>query len=102
MQEVSTVAFYDIGDFVKVNSNTIQLTDTDELTEDQRRAVKAYKQTTGKTESIEVTMHDKIGALKLLNDMNGGSPRASKEGVGDVEVSGPVTVVFGEKGSKIA
>lgn len=92
MQEVSTIAFYDIGDYVQVRANTVLLTDTDVLTEDQRRAVKKYKETKGKTESIEVEMHDKVKALALLDSMNGGGDK--KGGTFNFNAPAPVQIVF--------
>jgi phage terminase small subunit len=100
VQETSAIAFYDIGEFVRVRGNTVTLTDTDELTDDQRKAVKSYKQTSGKVESLEVTMHDKVAALKLLDQLNGGSPRRDGKSEGSLEVSGPVTVVLSPKESQ--
>lgn len=72
VEELSCIAFYDVADHVAVRKNTVLLTDTDELTEDQRRAVKRYKQTTGeKSESLEVEFHDKVKAAELLAKING-------------------------------
>jgi len=75
LEELSVLAFYDIRDFVEVRSNTVNIRDTDELLDDQARAVKRYKQTTGKSESVEVEMHDKIKALELMAKMNGDMPQ---------------------------
>lgn len=72
IEELSCIAFYDVSRHVVVRANTIQLTDTEELTEDERRAVKRYKQTTGeKSESLEVELHDKVKAAELLAKING-------------------------------
>ncbi len=79
MDELGALAFYDPGDHVQVRDNTVTITDTDKLTDDQRRAIKRVKMTTGKTESIEVEFHDKIKALDLLDQING-LPRAARGG----------------------
>lgn len=72
IEELASIAFCDISDHVRVRLNTIELTDTDDLTEDQRRAVKRYKQTTGdKQSSLEVEFHDKVRAAELLAKING-------------------------------
>lgn len=71
IEELSAIAFYDAGDHVKVEGRRVVLTDTDDLTDDQRRAVKRYKQTTGKTECLEVEFHDKVKALETLAKVNG-------------------------------
>lgn len=82
IQELSCLAFYDVGDHITVVGNTVLLEDTDALTDDQRRAVKRYKQQTGKVESIEVEFHDKVRALDLLDRVNGGGHK----GGGDFNV----------------
>jgi hypothetical protein len=91
IEELSAVAFYDVVDHVQVVDGrpeaerdldpegrvsapvrNVVLATTDQLTEDQRRAVKRYKQTTGeKSQSIEVEFHDKVKALDLLAKING-------------------------------
>lgn len=71
IQELTHLAFYDVTDHVQLRKDTVVFTDTADLTAEQMKAVKGYKQTTGKSESIEVTFHDKVKALELLAKMNG-------------------------------
>ncbi len=100
MEELSVLAFYDVTDFVRLNRDTVVFTDTDELTEDQRRAIKRIKETTGKTESIEVEFHDKIRALDLLDRMNGGGPKGNS-GSG-AEVTVPIQVNIDQRNASVA
>lgn len=77
MEELSTLAFYDPTDMVTVQNNIVAVTDTAKLTDDQRRAIRRVKKTTGKTISLEIEFHDKIKALDLLDQLNG-IPRVGK------------------------
>jgi phage terminase small subunit len=91
IEELSVLAFYDIGDMVTVRENTVTIRDTDDLTDDQRRAVRRYKQTTGKVESIEVEMHDKVRALELLASVNGDKARPGDPSA-KAQFSGPIQI----------
>jgi phage terminase small subunit len=104
LQELAAIAFADTTDFVQIvevesykraangdyeldedfkripqNYEMVTLKPTDQLTKFQRKAIKTIKQ--GK-EGIEITLHDKKGALELLG-------RNAKLFVDKTELSGP-------------
>jgi phage terminase small subunit len=72
MDELAALSFYDVSDYITVRKNTVTIKDLTTLTEDQRKAVKRYKQTKGKTNCTEIEFHDKVKAIELLDRMNGG------------------------------
>jgi phage terminase small subunit len=104
LQELAAIAFADTTDFVQIVQHktykkniheeyvldenferiptyyeTVDLKPTDQLTKFQRKAIKTIKQ--GK-EGIEITLHDKKGALELLG-------RNAKLFTDKTELSGP-------------
>lgn len=64
LRELAAIGFARTTDFVKITpSGRVQLTPTDELTEEQGRAVASIKE--GK-HGVELRLHDKLGALHLI------------------------------------
>jgi len=64
LKELARVAFADPGDVVKVDSDGhVRVTPTDQLTEDQRRAIQSVSQT---AEGVKIKMGDKLRALELV------------------------------------
>ena len=64
LQELAVIGFSRATDFVQLDENgRVILTPTDDLTEEQRRAVASIKE--GKF-GVELRLHDKLSALQLL------------------------------------
>lgn len=63
IQELAKVAFANGTMYAQVTGGTVVLTETDQLTEDQRAAISGIKE--GKY-GIEVNTYDKVRALELL------------------------------------
>ncbi len=72
IEELTALSFYEVGDYIAIRKNTVQITDTDELDVRQMKAFKRVKQVRGKSPSMEVEFHDKIKAMELLDRMTGG------------------------------
>lgn len=89
IQELSVLAFSDITRLIRVEGGQVWIDDTADLSEDERRAIKKIKQTEGKTTTLEVEFHDKVSALRVLNEVNGGSGRERDKGEekGSVQVN---------------
>lgn len=83
IQELAKVAFANGAAFARVvgGGTRVELTDTDQLTDDQRAAISCVKE--GKY-GIEVSTYDKVRALELLGkhlgvfDSRGGKPIAGE------------------------
>lgn len=63
LRELAAIGFAQATDFVQIRDNRVYLTETDRLTDEQKRAVAGIKE--GKF-GIELKLHDKIHALQLL------------------------------------
>lgn len=72
IEELSALSFYETGDFLQIRKNTLYITDTDQLTPHQMKALKRVKQTKGKSPAFEIEFHDKVKAMELLDRMTGG------------------------------
>lgn len=63
IKELASIAFLDTTELVKVKGRRVMLTNTEDLTEGQRRAVASIKK--GKN-GVELSTYDKIKALELI------------------------------------
>jgi phage terminase small subunit len=63
LQELAAIGFSRTTDFAQIRGGAVRLTETDELTDEQKRAVAGIKE--GKY-GIELKLHDKIHALQLI------------------------------------
>jgi phage terminase small subunit len=63
IKELATIAFLDTTELVKVKGRRVMLTNTEDLTEGQRRAIASIKK--GKN-GVELSTYDKIKALELI------------------------------------
>lgn len=64
LKELARVAFADPGDIVKVDERgRVKVTPTEQLTEDQRRAIQSVSQT---ADGVKIKMGDKLRALELV------------------------------------
>lgn len=63
LQELAAIAFAKGTDYASVISGIVMVNDTEELTEEQKAAIVAIKQT---KEGVEVKLADKMKALELL------------------------------------
>lgn len=63
LQELAAIGFSRTTDFAQICGGAVRLTETDKLTDEQKRAVAGIKE--GKY-GIELKLHDKIHALQLI------------------------------------
>lgn len=63
LQELAAVGFARATDFAQICGNAVKLTETNELTDEQKRAVAGIKE--GK-HGIELKLYDKVHALHLI------------------------------------
>ena len=63
IKELASIAFLDTTELVKVKGRRVMLTNTEDLTEGQRRAIASIKK--GKN-GVELSTYDKIKALELI------------------------------------
>lgn len=63
LRELAAIAFAKGTDYASIISGMVMVTDTGELTEEQKAAIVAIKQT---KEGVEVKLADKLKALELL------------------------------------
>lgn len=63
VRELAAVAFADLSGIVTLRNGCVYIQDTDELTDEQRRAIAGIKETQA---GIEIKMNDKLKALELL------------------------------------
>ena len=63
LQELAAIGFSRATDFAQIRGGAVRLTETDELADEQKRAVAGIKE--GKY-GIEMKLHDKIHALHLI------------------------------------
>lgn len=74
LRELAAIGFSRATDFARIHGNAVELTETDELTDEQKRAVAGIKE--GKY-GIELKLYDKVHALQLIGQhlgMFGGKP----------------------------
>jgi phage terminase small subunit len=63
LSALHSIAFSDFTDYIRVEDGAVVVTDTCQLTDDQRAAIAGIKDT-GK--GVEIKLHDKQKALELL------------------------------------
>ena len=63
VRELAAVAFADVTEVASVRQGVVRLRSTDELTEEQRRAIAGIKETQA---GVEIKFNDKLKALELL------------------------------------
>lgn len=63
VRELAAVAFADVTEVASVRYGVVRLRSTDELTEEQRRAIAGIKETQA---GVEIKFNDKLKALELL------------------------------------
>lgn len=63
LRELAAIGFAKATDFVQIRDSRVRLSETDSLTDEQKRAIAGIKE--GKF-GIELKLHDKIKALELL------------------------------------
>ena len=63
LQELAAIGFSKATDFAQIRGGAVRLTETDDLADEQKRAVAGIKE--GKY-GIELKLHDKIHALHLI------------------------------------
>jgi phage terminase small subunit len=67
IEELGKLAFADVTDIVKVKDGRVIVTDTDQLSPDQRASIAEISETVGGGgRTVKVRMHDKISALDRL------------------------------------
>jgi phage terminase small subunit len=67
IEELGKLAFADVTGIVKVKAGQVIVTDTDELTADQRASIAEISETIGEGgRTIKVKLHDKLSALDKL------------------------------------
>lgn len=67
IEELGKLAFADVTGIVKVKDGCVIVTDTDELTADQRASIAEISETVGEGgRTIKVKLHDKLSALDKL------------------------------------
>jgi hypothetical protein len=67
MEEIGALAFSDFTDYVQVAAGRYQVRDLDDLTKEQRTAIKSIRSVqTPDGPRIEIELHDKMGALRQL------------------------------------
>lgn len=67
IEELGKLAFSSITDVVKVKNGQVIVTDTDDLTPDQRASIAEISETVGEGgRTIKVKLHDKLSALDKL------------------------------------
>lgn len=84
LRELAAIGFAKATDFVQIRDSRVHLSETDSLTDEQRRAIAGIKE--GKF-GIELKLHDKLKALELLGQhlgmfsgMDGKKDEASDDG----------------------
>lgn len=63
VKELASIAFAKATDYVTIKSGTVKIKDTDQLTDNQIRAIAGIKEGTN---GVEIKMNDKEKALELL------------------------------------
>lgn len=72
LEEMAAIAFHDPGEYFDVSDEgNLSLQPTAGMSARQRAAIKKVKQTTGKVESVEIELYDKVAALRTLGQAVG-------------------------------
>lgn len=67
LNEVARIAFAQLPDFMQIKDGVVTVTDTADLTEDQRAAIAEISETVNESgRTIRIKLHDKGGALDKL------------------------------------
>ncbi len=67
LQEIAAIAFADFTDFIELFEGRYQVRDSDDLTKQQRAAIKSIRSVeTPDGPRVEIELHDKLGALRQL------------------------------------
>lgn len=69
MQEINAIAFSDIGNYITIKKGKIKLTDTDNMTPFQRKALAGAKR--DKFGALEIKLHDKLRGLEMAAKLYG-------------------------------